>query len=339
VIEFALAAADDAELLEAVGRQSPRTRVLLVADEADSDAVRSLLASGAAGYFAKDAAEVAVAAAIVTVAAGEAALSGAMLADLVGMARERPVGEPAAIGYSHPAIGERFYASTVTVDAPLESFPALPGEMGSELAAAAAPGIHPVETVTMGEAAQTLGVSVSTLRRWADAGEIDMVRTAGGHRRFPLAEVRRLAQRSARLRATAIRTVEPPAGPLPALADLLRDDAATIAEAAARATYAGQADPGWFGFDEGLAASSTLLEALQAAAATGDYEAAVHVSLSVLRDAQLAGASVLERHVFLERVSELVVRILGSRAAGRGEVAATGRLLLSVRQAHLRDVA
>ena len=42
----------------------------------------------------------------------------------------------------------------------------------------------------------TLAISPSRLRRWADEGRIASVRTAGGHRRFSLAAVRRLAAES-----------------------------------------------------------------------------------------------------------------------------------------------
>jgi excisionase family DNA binding protein len=42
----------------------------------------------------------------------------------------------------------------------------------------------------LGETAKYLGVHPVTLRRWADAGEINCMRTAGGHRRFALEVVR-----------------------------------------------------------------------------------------------------------------------------------------------------
>ncbi|MDA0138455.1 EAL domain-containing protein [Solirubrobacter deserti] len=47
-------------------------------------------------------------------------------------------------------------------------------------------------TMPLSEAAEALGVSTSTLRRWADTGRIGAHRTAAGHRRFPVSEVRRL---------------------------------------------------------------------------------------------------------------------------------------------------
>lgn len=38
--------------------------------------------------------------------------------------------------------------------------------------------------MTAGDAARTLGVSVQTLRQWADEGKVRVFRTLGGHRRF-----------------------------------------------------------------------------------------------------------------------------------------------------------
>ncbi|HEV7199271.1 MAG TPA: TOBE domain-containing protein [Candidatus Limnocylindria bacterium] len=46
--------------------------------------------------------------------------------------------------------------------------------------------------VRIGEAAEMLGVSVETLRRWEHDKQLRTVRTAGGQRSVPLAEVTRL---------------------------------------------------------------------------------------------------------------------------------------------------
>ena len=45
-------------------------------------------------------------------------------------------------------------------------------------------------TVGLSGAAAIAGVSISTLRRWADEGRVPSFRTAGGHRRFRVADVR-----------------------------------------------------------------------------------------------------------------------------------------------------
>src|SRR5437764_13756024 len=46
----------------------------------------------------------------------------------------------------------------------------------------------PKSLLTPKELAQAIGVSESSLRRWVDAGDIRVARTAGGHRRIELAE-------------------------------------------------------------------------------------------------------------------------------------------------------
>ena len=46
--------------------------------------------------------------------------------------------------------------------------------------------------VRIGEAAEMLGVSVESLRRWERDGRLTVVRTSGGQRLVPLDEVRRL---------------------------------------------------------------------------------------------------------------------------------------------------
>ena len=45
--------------------------------------------------------------------------------------------------------------------------------------------------MTVRQAAQLLGVSEPTLRKWTDAGRIATFRTPGGHRRYLLAEIER----------------------------------------------------------------------------------------------------------------------------------------------------
>ena len=47
-------------------------------------------------------------------------------------------------------------------------------------------------TVRIGEAAELLGVSVETIRRWERDGRLTTTRTGGGQRVVPLAEVSRL---------------------------------------------------------------------------------------------------------------------------------------------------
>ena len=54
-------------------------------------------------------------------------------------------------------------------------------------------------TVRAGEAAEMLGVTVETLRRWEVEGRLTVVRSSGGQRQVPIAEiVRLLAERRRR---------------------------------------------------------------------------------------------------------------------------------------------
>ena len=48
------------------------------------------------------------------------------------------------------------------------------------------------ETLRIGQAAALLGVSVDTLRRWEEAGEIKLSRSDGGQRLVSIGELRRL---------------------------------------------------------------------------------------------------------------------------------------------------
>ena len=46
--------------------------------------------------------------------------------------------------------------------------------------------------LTLGQACRLLGVDESTLRRWADSGQVHAFRTVGGHRRFAESDVQQL---------------------------------------------------------------------------------------------------------------------------------------------------
>ena len=48
------------------------------------------------------------------------------------------------------------------------------------------------EALPIGQAANRLGVSVVTLRRWADKGKVQSFRTMGGQRRFATEELDRV---------------------------------------------------------------------------------------------------------------------------------------------------
>jgi molybdopterin-binding protein len=55
-----------------------------------------------------------------------------------------------------------------------------------------------VPTFTVGQAAELLGVSTDTLRRWVDSGQIPAARTAGGQRRLDGAALARFSAKRAK---------------------------------------------------------------------------------------------------------------------------------------------
>lgn len=57
--------------------------------------------------------------------------------------------------------------------------------------------------LSLSEAAEQLNVHPTTLRRWADNGEIPVMLTPGGHRRFASADVARFVEERRRLRRVA----------------------------------------------------------------------------------------------------------------------------------------
>jgi excisionase family DNA binding protein len=50
-------------------------------------------------------------------------------------------------------------------------------------------------TISIGDTAKELGVSVKTVRRWADSGKLRFERSPSGHRRFYLTDIKRITPR------------------------------------------------------------------------------------------------------------------------------------------------
>jgi diguanylate cyclase (GGDEF)-like protein/excisionase family DNA binding protein len=190
------------------------------------------------------------------------------------------------------------------------------------------------DTVTLGEAAEALGVSGSTLRRWAEHGRILTTRTAGGHRRFAVSEVSRLnAARGAASRG-GVRPIPPPAAALGSLAGLLEADGARVAHAATRALYP-TAPAGWFAGEAAAGAITRWSRSLASCARCGDYRLSEVATLALSRRAEMAGATLLERHSFVESFGDIVLRALAARDVDRAERDAVRRLFVSLRQALL----
>jgi putative two-component system response regulator len=194
----------------------------------------------------------------------------------------------------------------------------------------------PAELVTLQEAAAAAGVSASTMRRWADEGRVHAVRTAGGHRRFPLDAVRSMAaERGAR---PTIRAVAPASEPLSALAERLRAQGGEAVRMAAASLYRGSA-PGWFAGEAAAQATGEWLPEMVRACETGRYAGALEATALLMRRAYLQGTTLLERHTFLERMGEVALRSLSQAGAARAELGSTRRLFTALQQSLLEGLA
>jgi excisionase family DNA binding protein len=194
------------------------------------------------------------------------------------------------------------------------------------------PNVADDKQLTLQAAAATLAISPSRLRRWADEGRIPTVRTTGGHRRFSLAAVRRLAAECGV--RPAVRPVEPPSIPLPVLAENLRTHGRQLAAAAAAATYR-DGTPGWFASAPAGEELEQWMIELSTSCENGRYAHAINATAALMRRAALRAASLLERHAFLERFGQICIRTLLRTGAEREEIAGTRRLFASMQQALL----
>ena len=183
-------------------------------------------------------------------------------------------------------------------------------------------------------AAAILAISPSRLRRWADDGRIESLRTVGGHRRFAPDAVRQLAQDRG-VQAT-VHPLTPPTTPLPLLARCLRTHGLRITIAAAAAVYRDDA-PGWFASANATPVLADFTETLAEASARGEYAPALAAHHDLMGIAAAGGATLLERHTFLQRFGHFATRTL-VRAGGRPEeISGMRRLLTALQETGLRD--
>ncbi len=189
----------------------------------------------------------------------------------------------------------------------------------------------PESSLSLGQVAQALQISTTTARRWADDGRLGSTRTAGGHRRFAASEVRRLLAERGR---PQVAPVEAPRRALPGLAQLVESHGTALADLGWRGLY-GDVRSGFFVDPEGVAAAERWIGALSSAAATANYEMLHQATSALMRAAERGGASLLERHLALERFCETVTRALARRSCPREEIVAVRRLFAALEQRQL----
>ncbi|MEA2246737.1 MAG: hypothetical protein QOH46_1266, partial [Solirubrobacteraceae bacterium] len=181
--------------------------------------------------------------------------------------------------------------------------------------------------VTLNRACAALNVSPTTLRRWADDGRIDAVRTPGGHRRFYLGDIARL--QAERAGAPVVRGLELPSDAAPEAAAFLEEAGSGVLVRVAASIYEPEA-PGWFSGDEAKAAGSVWIRALIEGLSAGDYAHALRASREYLRKAEAGGTSLLERYSALERLSRVLPRVAQRSGFGHAEVVQVRRVLEAV---------
>ena len=195
------------------------------------------------------------------------------------------------------------------------------GVEAAEDALAPAGGEHDGFTVTLYEASQLLSVSGSTLRRWADGGRLACVRTSGGHRRFRLADIQRL--RMERHPASEVRMQAYPTRPFPFVAATLQRYASELASRTARCMYVGP--PGWFERTESAGLVHALLTGLARGFATGDFYETQGAARTLMHQAELGGATLAERHAFVQVLDAVLRRQLRELGCPRLEQAAAAQ--------------
>jgi hypothetical protein len=190
--------------------------------------------------------------------------------------------------------------------------------------------------VSLSAAAVALGVAPATLRRWADSGRVPCDRTAGGHRRFDVSKVRDALGPIWSSNHPTVKGVEPPTDPLPAGADLLLDDGPALIRLAAKMLYHGLS--GWWSTELAIELSVAWTQAVALCLQTGDYAPSFAATQQLMRQAGRAGASLLERHRFLDHFSTVLIRGMVDRRTMTPRALRTlRRLFISLQQTLLEN--
>jgi excisionase family DNA binding protein/PAS domain S-box-containing protein len=185
--------------------------------------------------------------------------------------------------------------------------------------------------LTLGEAASVLRVSTSTLRRWADAGKIEAMRTSGGHRRFRSSDVS-LLQDEDRGRPMLRRPPLPPSSE--GSARTLEEHGNQIVRLAAETIY-DDGSLGWFRTDEGMRSGRVWVAVLVGSFRSGVFADALLASRAHLRRARLGGASLLECDLAIKGFDDILCRLVRTGRAAKGDTTPIRMLLVAIRHEFL----
>jgi len=190
--------------------------------------------------------------------------------------------------------------------------------------------------IGLGEAAEIIGVSASTVRRWADMGKLRVARTDGGHRRFVRSDVERLQGLSAA--EPRLRHAAPLGGPAPTTADVILAAGVTTATAAARSIFEPGAC-GWLGSPASLAPLDRWVLELADACRDGDEVAIATAVEHLFDDSRAGGTRLIELDTFLSQYVREIYRHAADRDATVADDGAARWLFIHLRRhlLHLAD--
>ena len=187
---------------------------------------------------------------------------------------------------------------------------------------------HDGAWMTLGEAAAAIGLSASTLRRWNDEGRIAAQRTVGGHRRFAVADLKRLAPPSG---AVKLNLDAVPSRPVRRLSVLLDQDGEALLASVTGALYQ-KPTRGWFMGDRARRPLRGWIAALSRACRSGEYGELEEATVGLVRQAEVAGATLLECSLFVERFTAALIRALKLLPADSDDHAEVARIAITIRR-------